>query len=128
MSRTIKSNPEYTKLAYKKTILQDFVCYLTNNFTAAYGGEPPKRLHCEDVFQDEAVVPEQFISEFIADQNKVIHRLDDEITLFNFEKRKRHDEEQHEASAQPSPQGKADAGKHGHHRQGAARKRPAAAQ
>lgn len=127
MSRTIKSNPDYTRLAYKKTVLQDIVCYLTTNFTAAYG-DAPKKLRCEEVFGDEAEVPESFISEFIADWNRNLHRLEDELTTFDFGKRKVHDEEQHEASGKPSPQGKADAGKHGNHRQGRARKGPAPAQ
>ncbi len=125
MSRTTKSNPEYTKLAHKKAILQELVVFLTSNFTAAYGTSP-KKIHCEEVFQDENEVPEQFISEFIADQNKIIHRIEDELGQYALEKR--HDKEQQQEGGQESTQRKADVGKPGYHRQGAARKRAAAAQ
>jgi hypothetical protein len=126
MSRIIKSNPDYTKLAYLRAIRQEVVNYLSTNFTAAYG-DAPKKIHCEEVFQDESIVPETIIAEFINGENKTINRLEDDIAQYALEKRK-HVEEQPEASDEARHQGKADAGKHGHHRQGGARKRAAPAE
>lgn len=84
----MKTNPEYAKLAYRKTILTETVALLRRNFVPDDVTEQPLRtLVCEDVFQVDAVVPVEGFADFVEELEEQIKSLGHEMKQFELRKR-----------------------------------------
>lgn len=84
---TMKTNPAYLELAYRKAIVGEVIQLLRAQYTPAYGDEPEKTVVCEDVFRDDSEVPQAYLEDFIADLTKQEADLDLELNRFEFVRR-----------------------------------------
>ena len=81
-----RTNPAYAYLAYRKAIVGHVVAMLVKDCTSALG-EPEQHISSEDVFRDEAEVPEREIHQFINELQQQEESLRLEMLKFDFVKR-----------------------------------------
>jgi hypothetical protein len=77
MTNTIKTNPAYAAIAYRRTIVREMITHLRRQYVGM-DGEPKAQLICEEVFQVDAVVPPEEV-------NRVVEELVDEEAELNLE-------------------------------------------
>ncbi len=88
---TMRTNPAYLELAYRKAITAELLDVLRSKYTPAYGDDPDKKVVCEDVFRDDSEVPQSAIEDFIGELEEREARLDLQLNKFEFVKREGED-------------------------------------
>lgn len=84
---TMRTNPAYLELAYKKAVVVELMNVLREKYTPAFGDTPDKTIICEDVFRDDSEVPQDAIEEFIKELAVQESKIDLELNRFEFVKR-----------------------------------------
>lgn len=111
MNTPSRTNPAYAYLAYRRAIVGQVVALLKKDYTSAFGGPPDNVIVSEDVFRDEAEVPEAEIHRFINELQQTEESLRLELLKFEFVKRgeQRGGSDQPQAASSPGvgkPKGK----------------------
>lgn len=84
---TIRTNPAYAHLAYRKAIIGRVVQFLSDEFLARSSDEAKDVLLCEDVFREDSEIPEETIEEYIEELQMKEQALQFELAKFEFVKR-----------------------------------------
>jgi hypothetical protein len=99
---TIKTNPAYAYLAYRKAIIQDVIAYLQNEHLGATGTEPKRKIVSDDVFHVDSDVPREEIEQFLGEMLQKESHLELEMAKFEFKMKEDDAEQKTEKGAGPS--------------------------
>ena len=91
---TIRTNPAYAILAYRKAILTASITFLTREYRGTDGVAPKSALMSEDVLPVDATVPAEVLIEYTQEMQEELHDIELEMGKFTFRKRDDNDKKQ----------------------------------
>ena len=114
MTKTIRTNPAYAHLAYRKAILQHTINYLMDDYVGRDGESPKGTIFCDEVFKEDSEIPSEDIYEIVEDLRIEVANVELELSMFEFTRRgddklfskkpeKNKQEDQHKASGSAGP-------------------------
>ena len=83
---TLKTNPAYAHLAWRRAIVVQLMDDLRENYLALSSSEPRKHIICEEVFREDSTVPEGAISAVYEELEQEAEQLRLELGKFSFGK------------------------------------------
>jgi hypothetical protein len=86
MMATVKTNPAYAALAYRRTIIHSMIIFLKRDFVGL-DAEPSKKLICEEVLAADSEVPVEEIAQYLEELEREHHNLTFELGKFEFTKK-----------------------------------------
>ncbi len=98
MTRSIKTNPAYAYLAYRRAIVQDIIAHLQNSYLGGRGDDPQRKILSDEVFHVDAEVPREEIENYVGELMQKDAHLELEMAKFEFSK-KDEDEQKAEKGA-----------------------------
>jgi len=113
---TLRTNPAYAHIAYRKAILGRTIQFLSDNFLALSADEPKDVILCEDVFREDSEVDIRSIEEYIEELQQEEESLRLELAKFDFVKKDEHEGfrgKKKEAGGAPGQQAGAEEGRKG---------------
>lgn len=86
MTKTIKTNPQYAALAYRRTILHDVIMYLKRRYVGL-DDDPKDQLICEEVFHMDRVTPPDEIDSYVLELEAEEEQLRLELNKYEFSRK-----------------------------------------
>lgn len=86
MSNTIKTNPQYAALAYRRTILHDVIMYLKRRYVGL-DDDPKDQLICEEVFHMDRVIPPDEVDSYVLELEAEEEQLRLELNKYEFSRK-----------------------------------------
>lgn len=81
--KSVRTNPAYAELAYRRTIIHQTIVYLRREFVGL-DEEPKQEMICEEVLASDAAVPIENVAQFVEDLEQEEHALSLELSKFQF--------------------------------------------
>ncbi len=95
---TVRTNPVYAALAYRRTVLQNTIIFLKREFVGL-DAEPNKKMICEDVLHADSEVPVEEILQFVEELEQEQHTITLELSKFEFTRKGANDSKSQQAQA-----------------------------
>lgn len=83
---TVRTNPAYAALAYRRTIVHNTLIFLKREFIGL-DAEPQRKMICEEVLHADSEVPVEEIVQFVEELERQHHELTLELNKFEFTKK-----------------------------------------
>lgn len=87
---TIRTNPVYAALAYRRTIIHNLITFLKREYVGI-DSDPPKKLICEEVLAVDSDTPVEEIVQYMEELEREHHELTIELSKFEFTKKGNYD-------------------------------------
>jgi hypothetical protein len=75
MTKTKQTNEAFAALAYRRSIIQEVMVYLTRKYIGSDGQDPKDHIVCEEVAHIDSAVPTEEIAEFVDELKDHEHEL-----------------------------------------------------
>ena len=109
MTRTIRTNPAYAYLAYRRAVLRHTINWLRSEYVGQDGVSPKDKILCEDVFREDSEIPPEEIYQFVEELQEQEAQVQLEINRFDFVKKDNDVISRKATKALPKNERKADA-------------------
>jgi hypothetical protein len=101
MMATVRTNPAYAALAYRRTIIHNMIILLKREFVGL-DAEPNRKMICEDVLHADSEVPAEEIIQYVEELEQEQHELTLELNKFEFTRKGGDDAKFQQAKARGS--------------------------
>jgi hypothetical protein len=95
---TVKTNPAYAALAYRRTIIHNTIIYLKREFVGL-DSDPQRKMICEDVLHADSEVPAEEVLQFVEELEREHHAITLELGKFEFTRKNDDDPKFRQAQA-----------------------------
>lgn len=89
---SVRTNPAYASLAYRRTIIHQAITYLKREFVGV-DEDPKQRMVCEEVLAVDAEVPIEEVASYLQELEREKHELTLELGKFEFTRRNQNDDQ-----------------------------------
>ena len=100
--KTIRTNPAYAALAYRRTIIHNAIIMLKREFVGM-DSDPNKKMLCEDVLAVDSEVPAEEIAQYVEELEQEHHSLTLELGKFEFTRKNQNEPKQQQAQKARHP-------------------------
>lgn len=102
---TVRTNPAYAALAYRRTIIHNTIILLKREFVGL-DTEPNKKMICEEVLAVDSEIPVEEIAQYVEELEREHHELTLELGKFEFTKKSQTNEPKFQQAQKKSSQGR----------------------